>query len=220
MKNIIIIGANSFARLLYHYMAESGEREIAAFSVNSAYCGMGDTIFGKPVIPLEELQEKCPPEAFEVILAVGYSQMGKVRQRLAECCKKKGYFLASFIHSSAVISPSSELGEGNILLENVVVAPMAKVGHCNLIWNGVHISHECILGNYNTLSVSSALAGNVTIQNNCFLGVNSTVADHTAIADYTLVGAAGCVKRDTNPYDVIVPARSVTLEGKRSIEFL
>lgn len=193
--------------------------EIAAFSVNSAYCGMGDTIFDKPVIPLEKLQEKYPPEAFEVILAVGYSQMGKVRRRLAECCKKKGYSLASFIHSSAVISPSSELGEGNILLENVVVAPMAKVGHCNLIWNGVHISHECILGNYNTLSVSSALAGNVTIQDNCFLGVNSTVADHTTVANYTLVGAAGYVKRDTNPYDVVVPARGAVLDGKKSTDF-
>ena len=40
------------------------------------------------------------------------------------------------------------------------------------------------------------------------------------IADFTLVGAGAYVKKSTNVNDVIVPARSVTLEGKKSIDLI
>ena len=40
------------------------------------------------------------------------------------------------------------------------------------------------------------------------------------IADYTLVGAAAYVKKDTKPYSVVVPARSVELEHKMSTDLM
>ena len=39
------------------------------------------------------------------------------------------------------------------------------------------------------------------------------------LADYTLVGAGANVMKDTNPYDVVVPARSVILDVKKSTDF-
>ena len=214
MKDIIIVGAGDFARLMHQYITECKERRVAAFSVNKEYCNQ-ERINGVPLIPLEELRDSFTPRDCEVIIAAGYSRMGNVRKWLAEQCKSAGYALASFIHPSATVSPSVELGEGNILLDGVNVAPLSKIGDCNLIWTGAQIPHQCIIGNYNTVSVSATLGGCVEIHDNCFLGENCTIIDHIIISDYSLIGAASCLKRNTKPYE----ARSVTLENRISTEF-
>ena len=44
--------------------------------------------------------------------------------------------------------------------------------------------------------------------------------EHVRIADYTLVGAAAFATRNTEPYNVVVPARSNILENKRSTDLM
>jgi len=169
---------------------------------------------------LEHIEEQYPPTEYEVILGVGYSRMNTVRQNLFNICKEKGYHIASYIHPTAVISKDAELGEGNIILENTLIQPFVKLGRGNLLWYNVSVAHNGQIGDFCTLAGGASLAGFVTVENNCFLGNSSMVFGRVTLAEYTLLGAMAHVKEDTQPNQVILPVRSVTLEGRVSTEFL
>jgi len=173
-----------------------------------------------PVVALEHIEEYYPPAEYEVILGVGYSRMNDIRQNLFNICKEKGYYVASYIHPTAVISKDAKLGEGNIILENTLLQPFVELGRGNLLLYNVSVAHNDKIGDFCTLTGGTSLAGFVTVENNCFLGNSSMVFDHVTLAKYTLLGANAYVKKNTKPYEVIVPARSLTLEGRVSTEFL
>ena len=58
------------------------------------------------------------------------------------------------------------------------------------------------------------------IGNHCFIGASATVKDHVTIEDYVLLGASAYGFQDMKAYSVVVPAKSVVLEGRKSTEFL
>lgn len=139
----------------------------------------------------------------------------------AKACTRRGggYDIASFIHPSCLIAPDAELGEGNIFLEKVLVQPFSKIGNGNLFWDNVAIIHNNRIGDFNTVSGGVGFSGFTTVGSHCYIGKHSMVFDRVTIADYTLIGAGAHVKRDTKPFEVVVPARSITLENKKSTDF-
>ena len=219
MKNIIIFGANDLGRLLKFYMEQDGDqRRVVAFTMDGEY--ITDTKFlGLPVVPFEDIEVEYPPTDYEIMIAIGNSRMNDIRKNVFLRCKQKDYKVASFFHSSCSIH-SKDIGEGNILFENCLVYPFAKIGNGNLLWDHVLISHDCIVGDFNTFSSYADLCGYVTIGNNGYFGKHCIINEHSEIADYTLVGANAYAKKYTNPYDVVVPARSVVLENKKSTDLM
>jgi len=223
MKDLVIIGNGSFARQLLYYLQEYSDRKVAAFSVDRAYIEVAPQNVhegGISVVPLETVQDEFPPSQYEVIMGIGYSRMGAVRERLFARCKEKGYTIASYIHPTAFISKGTVMGEGNIILESSIIQPFVKIGDGNLILYGVKVAHDDRIGNFNTLAGNTSLCGLVNIGNNCFLGNSCMIRNRIQISDYTLVGAGAIVKQDTKPYDVIVPARSIALNNKKSTDYL
>lgn len=218
MKNIVIFGVGDFARLLKYYIDIDDEREVAAFTVNQEY--IKENVFcDRPVVAFETLTEQYPAEKYEILIAIGNSKMNQVREKIFKECKAMGYHIASYIHSSCSIH-SDDRGEGNILLENCLVYPYSKIGDGNLMWDHVLISHDCQVGNFNTFSSYADLCGYVKIGNNGYFGKHCILNDFMEVADYTLVGAAAYAKKNTKPYDVVVPARSVVLENKKSTDLM
>lgn len=218
LKDIVIVGTGNFACLMYRYLQLYDQRKVIAFSVEKEYINLSQ-FEDLPVYPFEELPSYCPPHTYDIMLAIGTSDMNKLRERLFNQCKQSGYTIASFIHPSCTIAPDAKIGEGNIFLEKNMIQPFVQIGDGNLFWDNISISHNDKVGNFNTIAGGVGIAGFTTIKNYCYLGRHSMVFDKVTIADFTLVGAGAYVKRDTNSYDVIVPARSVTLEGKKSTDF-
>lgn len=222
MKKLVIIGTGSFAGLMCYYAQEYGHRQVAAFSVDSAYldqnaCSIGG---GVDVVPLETLERTFPPEDYEVLLGVGYSKMNQVRAGLFSRCKEKGYTVASFVHPTAVVAKGVELGEGTVLLEGSILQPFVRLGKGNLIWHGVRVAHDTTLGDFNTLCQGTSIAGICQVGSSCFFGNGCVTLGALKVADYTLVGAGAVLKGDTRPYQVIVPARSVILEDRKSTNYV
>ncbi len=218
MKNIVILGNNDFGRLLKYYIGIDDKREVVAFTVNRDYI-KEDQFCDLPVVPFEDIENVYPPEQYEIMLAIGNSKMNDVRKKMYFECKEKGYTIASYIHSSCSIH-TEDIGEGNILLENCLLYPYSKLGNGNLLWDHVLISHDCVVGDFNTFSSYADLCGYVKIGNNGYFGKHCILNDFMEIADYTLIGAAAYAKGKTKEYDVVVPARSVTLEHKKSIDLM
>ncbi len=220
MKDLVILGGGSFAKLLHCYLKEEGKRNVAAFAVEKKYLNDTSTQEGLPVVAFETVEELYPPNKYEIIMGIGYSGMNSLRERLFYEAKKKGYYIASFIHSTATIAKDAVIGEGNIIFEKSLIQSFCEIGSGNLIWYDVKIAHNDKIGSFNTFAGNSSLSGFVNIANRCFLGNSCTVINNVNIADETLVGLGAVVKADTMPKSVIVPARSVVLPQKKSAEFI
>jgi sugar O-acyltransferase (sialic acid O-acetyltransferase NeuD family) len=218
MKKIIIFGLSDLGRLLLWYLKKDTIREVVAFTANEEFID-SDFFCDLPVVSFEKILDNYSPKKYEILIAIGNRKMNDIRKDVFDSCKLKGYSIASYIHSSVSLN-SNDLGEGNIILENSLIYPFSKIGDGNLLWDHVLISHDCVVGNFNTFSSYADLCGYVAIGNNGYYGKHCIINDYAKMADYTLVGAAAYAKKDSHTYDVIVPARSITLENKKSTDLM
>lgn len=215
-KKVIIFGNTKFSKLIKWYIENDTDRELVGFTVEKEY--LTEKIFeGFNVVPFDKIEDEYDPRDYEILIAIGYSNMNSIREKIYYKIKEKGYDVASYYHSSS-INQAHKIGEGNIILEGNVIQPFVEIGNCNLIWYNTSIAHDVSIGNFNTFAGSSSLSGFVQIGNNCFIGNNSTIKDKIDIADYTLVGAGSYISKSTNPYDVIVPVKSIKLPHKKSVD--
>lgn len=216
MKKIVIYGSVDFADIMEYYLIEDCKWEVAAFTVDRKYCAE-ISHNNLPVVPFDELISKYPPDQFAVVIGVIGSHMFSDRENIYLNVKKAGYELPNIVHSTASVS-AKEMGDGNIIMDNVTIGPYVTMGNNNIIWPNVSIAHHNKIGNNNQFAGCSSTIGMTEIADNCFIGNNCTI--YRKIASFTFVGAGAYVAKDTHPYDVIVPAKSIVLENHRSTDFM
>lgn len=217
-QKCVVFGVNDFAVMVQDYMTRFSDIEVVAYTLNKEYI-TEEKIGDLPVVPFEDIVELYPPEKYSMIVTLGYRRMNDMRKKIFTEAKALGYRMENFIHPT-VYRDTEDIGEGNIIFENATINSGAKIGNGNIIWNGCHVSHECTLGDFNFMAGASVLAGKVTLKNNCFMGLHCTVSGGVTCADYTLVGANGFLAHDSKPYGVYLPAKTVCLENKKSIDMI
>jgi acetyltransferase EpsM len=112
-------------------------------------------------------------------------------------------FVKAF-HPSAVISATSILGEGTVIMANTTVNADSIIGkHC-IINTNASVDHDCTLGDYVHISPNVALAGNVTIGEGTQIGIGATVIQNIRIGKWTMIGAGSVIIRDVPDYAVVV----------------
>ena len=218
MKKVIIFGNGDFARSMWYYITTDTDWELCGFTVEAEYLNAA-TFQGLPLINFDTITDEYPSSDYEIVLGVGYRKMNTIRQRIFLECKQKGYRISRFIHSTALVQ-TDDVGEGTIILERVVVLPFTSIGLGNVIYSGTQIAHDNTIGDFNLIAGVTSTCGFVTVKNNCFLGNRCMVMDGVTLHDYALVGAGANVNKDMMPYEVMVPARGIILENKKSTDFI
>lgn len=187
-KKIIIYGISDFAKLLTTYLQEV--YEIECYTVEKKYITT-DVFLGKPVVPFENIEEKFSPNMYSFFVAVGYSQINKVRERIFLEIKEKHYSLVSYIHPTSIISKDVNIKDNTFIFENVVIQPFSKVEENIVIWSNATICHDCIIEKNCFIGSNACVNGFVKIGKNTFIGANSTIRNNITIGKYNIIGA-GC----------------------------
>src|SRR6185437_5783890 len=173
---LIVVGNSAFAEIAHEYFEADTEYEVVGFSVERAY--LKETkLAGLPVVPFEELEQSFPPGEHDVYVAATYTQLNRLRTRLANAAKARGYSLASYISSRAFVWQNVELGEHCFIFEDNTVQPFVKLGRNVVLWSGNHIGHHSTIRDNTFVSSHVVISGFCTIGENCFLGVNATIAN-------------------------------------------
>lgn len=219
MKKAIIFGLGDLAKMMFKLLSEEGNVEVVAFTVHQQYI-TEEKLFDLPVVGFEKIEEIFDNKEHVMYIAVGYNGMNQVRKLVYREAENKGYLLPNYIHKSAVIMPCVFLGSANIIMESVTLGIESKIGWGNIFYPNSIVAHHTNVADFNFFAISASVAGFITIGNNCFFGNNCTISNNIKISDYTLVGAGAYVTEDTNEYDVIVPARSITLVNKKSVDLI
>jgi sugar O-acyltransferase (sialic acid O-acetyltransferase NeuD family) len=216
-KKIIIFGITKYAELIRYLCQEVDSQMVVCHTAEREYIS-DIRNFNMTIVPFEEIEKYYPSDKYKILPVVGYKNMNNGRKIVFEKILKKGYEIASFIHPSAYVAKNVKLGIGNIISINVTISPFVNIGTGNVFSPSTTIAHHTKIDDFNFVGLSSSILGNVRITHNCFLGCNCTIRNGITVMPYTLVGAGAYISSNTKEYSVIVPAKSIVLKDKRSID--
>jgi sugar O-acyltransferase (sialic acid O-acetyltransferase NeuD family) len=210
VAELVIVGDGEFAEIAYEYFTHDSPHEVVAFSAEREYLTKPE-LFGLPVVPFEELAERYDPARHGAFVAITYTQLNRVRARLYEGTKRKGYQLVSYVSSRAFVWRNVEIGENCFVFENNVLQYHVRLGNDVVLWSGNHIGHRTTIGDHCFVSSHVVISGHCRLGTSCFLGVNSCLGDEVAIGDDCVIGAGAVVVKDLEGGRVYVgnPARAL-----------
>jgi sugar O-acyltransferase (sialic acid O-acetyltransferase NeuD family) len=202
-ERVVIVGDGETAELAYEYFTHDSPHEVVAFSVERAY-RKKDEMFGLPVVAFEELERRFPPGEFAAFVAVSYTKLNRVRERLFKETRRRGYRCLSYVSSRAFVWHNVEIGENCFIFENNVVQYAVRVADNVVMWSGNHIGHQTVIKENAFISSHVVVSGYCEVGENCFLGVNSSVANNIKIARDCLIGMGAVIHKDTEERKVYV----------------
>ncbi|MDQ1707128.1 MAG: hypothetical protein QOJ88_339 [Pyrinomonadaceae bacterium] len=210
MAKIVIVGDGETAELAYEYFTYDSPHEVVAFSVEREYAKK-EELFGLPVVFFEDLESRFAPAEHSAFVAISYTKLNRVRARLYQETKRKGYNIVSYVSSKAFVWRNVEIGENCFILENNVLQYAVRVGNNVVLWSGNHVGHQTVIADNAFVSSHVVISGYCEIGQNCFLGVNSCIANNVKIAQDCFIGMGAVINKDTEAQKVYVgnPSRVI-----------
>jgi sugar O-acyltransferase (sialic acid O-acetyltransferase NeuD family) len=218
-SKLVIIGDGETAQLAYSYFTADTNYEVVGFSAEAKYM-RSQRLFGLPAVPFEAVEQTFDPEKHWAFVAVSYTQLNRLRSRLYQAAKQKGYRLCSYISPHAYVGTDTEIGENCFILEQAAVQRGAKIGDNVIMWTGSTVGHRSKIGSNCFIATHVAISGFCEVGENCFLGVNSCTANNIKIADDCVVGAGAVVIKDTFQGGVYVGNPAKALPDKDTAVFV
>jgi sugar O-acyltransferase (sialic acid O-acetyltransferase NeuD family) len=195
-KKLIIYGIGETADIAYEYFTHDSEYEVVAFTVDAEY-KQEDEHLGLPVIDFAEITENYPPGSYEIFAASTYNKLNRVRTKMYQAAKAKGYRCANYISSKAFVWHNVQLGENVMIFENNVVQHLVKIGNNVVLWSGNHVGHQTVIEDNVYLSSHCVISGFCVIGAYSFLGVNCTFNDNIKLGRDNIVGSGALIVKNT-----------------------
>lgn len=200
---LLLLGDSAFAEIAFEYFQHDSDYEVVAFCVEKQFMKK-ESLFGLPVVPMEEMESRYAPADHSFFAANVYTQGNQLRTRLYQAAKAKGYKPASYISPHAFVWRNCKVGEHCFIFENNVIQPFVTIGDNVVLWSGNHIGHHSTIGANCFISSHVVVSGFCRIGEACFMGVNSTVSNNTNIGNNCVVGAAALVLSDVEDNQTVV----------------
>jgi sugar O-acyltransferase (sialic acid O-acetyltransferase NeuD family) len=195
-RKLIIGGDSAFAEIAYEYFTHDSDYEVVAFAVESEHLKR-ESLFGLPVVAFETLERQFDPASHSVYVACVYTQLNRLRTRMSQEAKAKGFTLASYVSSRAFLWRNVALGEHCFIFEDNTVQPFVRIGDNVVLWSGNHIGHHSTIGDNCFISSHVVISGFVDVGENCFLGVNATFANNLKVGRDCWIGPGAMILKDT-----------------------
>lgn len=199
---LVIVGDSAFAEVAYECFTHDSPYEVVAFAVERAYLDK-TSLFGLPVVALEDLPQHFQPGSVHFYAALVYTQLNRLRARLYQATKAMGYAPASYISSRAFVWHNVELGEHCFVFEDNTLQPFVKIGNNVVLWSGNHVGHHSRIQDHCFISSHVVISGFCDIGTSSFLGVNATLANNVSIGADNWLSPSVTILKDTLPAQLI-----------------
>ncbi len=202
-EKLILYGNGQMARMFLHFARI--QFDVVAFTVDRSVL-QEEEIEDVPVIPFEEITAHFSPNTHQMIIAIGYLEMNRLRMRKHAEGLARGYRFANYVHPSVIWHPTLVAGENNIILDHVAIHPYTRLGNSNFICSNASIGHGCRIGDGCLINSGVAIGGETRIGDGCFLGLNATIGDNIVVEHHCYIGANTLISRHTKAEEVYVSA--------------
>ncbi len=181
MKNVVIIGNSGAARECYEIL-----QDIFAASPNLQHYYQfqgflpwkGYKAHLKHLAHMELDTKTIDIHNTHYIIGIGQA---KIRQEIFEEYKAAGAHLMNLIHPWSSISPTADMGEGNIFQRGCTVHCNVKIGNANYLNGAVNLSHDAEIGDFNFLGPYAMVLGGARLGSYNHLGPQSIILNEAKI---------------------------------------
>jgi|SRR5690349_8023583 len=103
---------------------------------------------------------------------------------------------ATVIHPSAFVAPSSRVGAGSAILQNVVIIQNTSLGNHVIVAQNASIGHDVIVEDFVTIAAGALIAGLAKVREASYIGAQSAVNNGVTVHQRALVGLGAVVVKD------------------------
>lgn len=153
----------------------------------------GSSFLGIKILGTDDVLTDFPPDAVELVNAIGAIAPMEVRRKLFQTCRERGYRFPPVIHPSAILAKDVQLGEGVQVMAGTVIQPGTSVGENSILNTRVSIDHDGKIGPHVHLAPGVVLSGGVKIGEGSHIGTGATVIHDITIGPNVMVGAGAVV---------------------------
>ncbi|WNI14409.1 acetyltransferase [Actinacidiphila sp. ITFR-21] len=226
---LVIVGAGGFAREAAQAVrdtqaadraADRAERWRLLGHLDDDPALHGTEVDGVPVLGGCDLVPELPQA--RLLVCVGSPRDYAVRARLVRRLALPEQRYATLVHPAAVVSDSSSVGPGSVLLAHCVLTAAVRVGAHAAVMPHAVLTHDDVVEEFATIASGVRLGGGVRVARGAYVGAGALVREHTVVGAWSLVGMGAAVLADVPPGEVWVgsPARRLRAAGPAALREL
>jgi len=189
--NMIFFGASGHAKVVIEAWISSGGKVSAVLDDDCAIKHILNFPVSCSYVP-HELNGR------ELCISIGSN---KSRKKIAGLLPAK---FQSVIHPRTIISNSSQIGQGTVIMAGVVINASAGIGDHVILNTSSVIDHDCIINNFVHISPNATLCGGVQIGEGSHVGAGATIIQNVKIGKWATIGAGSVILEDVADYAVVV----------------
>lgn len=194
MKDLLIFGATSLARLAHYYSTHEMGMNVAGFVVDDQYKEK-ESFLSVPVFSWSDVDKNFNSNEIAMHVAVGYRSI-RLRSIAYSNAKSRGFELINIIARSSFIADGVEMNDNNFIMPGAVIEPGVKIDSNNVVWSNATICHDATIGNHNFFASNVTIGGEVIIGNKNFFGFSSVILQKRQIGNEVLIGAQSLLLND------------------------
>lgn len=206
---LVIVGAGGFAREAAQAVRD-GDRWRLLGHLDDDPTLHGREVDGVPVLGGCGLLRELPSQV-RVVVCVGSPRDYAVRARLVRRLGLPEERYATVVHPTAVVSGSSVVGPGSVLLAHCVLTAAVRVGAHVAVMPQTVLTHDDVVEDFATLGSGVRLGGGVHLDRGAYVGAGALVREYVTVGAWSLVGMGSAVLHDVPPGEVWAgaPARQL-----------
>lgn len=209
MKELIIIGAGSFAKITYEYALLSPD-----YNVKWKIKGFIDPNLNSFKDELDYPQVISNIEDYQVqnkdLFICSYVNPVD-RANSAKIISEKGGSFIKLIHPLANMNRRSEVGDGSIIGAFTTLSVNTIIGDHVIVQDHCNIGHDSNIGNYSHVYVGNIVSGLNLLGEQVVLYTGSTLYPKKKIGNNAIVGAGSVVMRNVKEGTTVIgnPAKKM-----------
>jgi sugar O-acyltransferase (sialic acid O-acetyltransferase NeuD family) len=191
-NKIILVGGGGHCKACIEVIEASDKFVIAG--IIDKQLPSGGKFMGYPVLGDDQRiasYANDPQNSF--LITVGQIQTPAIRILLSEYIKQAGGKMATVISPFAIVSKSSKLAPGAIVMHQVIINSNCQIGAQVILNNKCLVEHDCTIGDFCHISTGAIINGNCTIGDRVFIGSSAVLVNGITITSDVVIGAGAVV---------------------------
>lgn len=194
MKDLIIIGAGGFGRVVYQLATEchgfQREYSIKGFLDDNLNALDGFSNYPKIINSISNYDiQKNDLFACSIGNVV-------TKKKIINTIHHKGGCFVSLIHPTTHIGNNAQLGDGLIIMRNAVIGSDSKIGNYSLIQIAAVIGHDAHIGEYARIDCHVVCVGGTTVHDEVAIHTSAVINENVIIEKGAVIGAGSFVIRN------------------------
>lgn len=194
MIELLLVGGGGHCKAVADVVLRSGKWSVAGLvERRDAPVDLSNRF---PILGFDDDLSKLREKYRYALVCIGQIKTAFARERAFNALKHAGFELPTLVSPTAMVSPSSQIGEGTVVMDFAMVATHARLG-ANCIANSKSlIEHECRIGDHCHISTGAILNGAVTVGSRTFVGSGSICKQGISIGSDCIVGMGVLARHD------------------------